>query len=96
MPLFKDSSDNDGSEIKRSCVSSCDLGKWEKIKNINKLPPLENDDDNDDERKIKRSSPAPGKIKGTAATVVKRGQQAPVQRVNWRTQRIVIFVICDQ
>ena len=63
----------------RSCVPSCDLGKWEKIKNINKLPTLENEDDNDDERKIKRSSPAPGKIKGSVATVVKRGQQASVQ-----------------
>ena len=79
MPPFKDSSDNDGSEIKRSCVPSCGLGKQEKIKNIKKLPPLENDDDNDDERRIKRSSPAPRKIKGSAATVVKRGQQAPVQ-----------------
>ena len=78
MPPFKDSSDNDGREIKRSCVPSCDLRKWEKIK-IKTLPTLQNDDDNDDERRIKRSSPAPGKIKGSAATVVKRGQHAPVQ-----------------
>ena len=79
MPPFKDSSDNDGSEIKRSCVPSCDLGKQEKIKKIKKLPTLQNDDDNDDERRIKRSSPAPAKIKGSVATVVKRGQQASVQ-----------------